>query len=73
MKLWLFKGKEDLPEDDNPWQPGWDEDHGFVVRAEDEEIATTYIRQESAYYGWKYEKYYTVEELLPAGDPGIIV
>lgn len=39
MKLYLIRPNEDLPKDDNPWEPWYDKAFGFVVRAETEQQA----------------------------------
>jgi hypothetical protein len=39
MKLWLLRPIENLPEDNNPWEPWYDKVFGFVIRAETENEA----------------------------------
>jgi len=39
MPLWLLRPREDLPVEDNPWEPWYDKAFGFVVRAKTEAIA----------------------------------
>lgn len=39
MKLWILRPKENLSEQNNPWEPWYDKAFGFVVRAETEEHA----------------------------------
>lgn len=39
MKLWILRPQKGLSNDDNPWNPWWDKNHGLVVRAESEEDA----------------------------------
>ena len=36
MKLWILRPLDNLPGDDNPWEPWYDKAFGFVVRAETE-------------------------------------
>ena len=36
MKLWILKAKEDLPSDDNPWDPWYDKCFAMVIRAKSE-------------------------------------
>lgn len=39
MKLWLLRAREDLPPENDPWEPWYDKAFGFVVQAKDEEAA----------------------------------
>jgi len=36
VKLWLLEKREDLPRDDDPWEPWYDKSAGYVIRAETE-------------------------------------
>jgi hypothetical protein len=36
MTLWLLRPVENLPIDDNPWDPWYDKAFGFVILAETE-------------------------------------
>lgn len=47
MKLWLLKKRSDLPNNDDPWYPEHDKNHGLIVRAETEERARR-IAQDNA-------------------------
>jgi hypothetical protein len=87
MKLWLVKARDDLPKDDNPWDPWYDKNFGFVIRAETAEQARIIaqentsdegrIRASAKEYGdgipWLHEKYSTCEELLSDGQEGLII
>ena len=39
MKLWILEPVDNLPADDNPWNPWFDKSFGFVVRANTENEA----------------------------------
>lgn len=47
MKFWLLRPVENLPDNDDPWNPWYDKVFGFVVRANDEQQARE-IAQENA-------------------------
>ena len=80
MKLWLLRPSEKLSRDDSPWVPWYDKTFGFVVRAETEEKARIIAQsnagmEEYAAGGpvWINEEYSTCIELLPVGEPGMII
>lgn len=83
MKLWLLQARTDLPDNDNPWLNWWDRVHGMVIRAETETQAR---EQGSLCIGnhslggthdltpaWLSPQYSTCEELLPDGEPGVLL
>lgn len=39
MKLWILRPKQNLPKEDNPWEPWFDKAFGFVVCARNEQAA----------------------------------
>jgi hypothetical protein len=79
MKLWLLKPRDNLPENDNPWEP-WDKKAlGFVVRAETEAQARRLAHlhagaeNHSAITPWLEPDYSSCTELAAAGEPGIVM
>ena len=87
MKLWLLKPRENLPEDDNPWNPWYDKAFGFVVRATDRAQARALANKaggdetgptsHSVYRhggdAWLHPKYSTCEELIAEGPEGVVL
>mgnify|MGYP001562935653 CR=1 FL=1 len=74
MKLWLLRPVEGLP--DNPWEPWYDKVFGSVVRAATEQDARNMAREESGVENpdlWKDHHYTTCMELLPDGEPGVLI
>ena len=79
MKLWLLKPMDDLIND--PWKPWFDKMFGFVIRTETAEearqIAQEYAGDEKykndALVPWLDPKFSTCVELLPEGEPGLIL
>jgi hypothetical protein len=76
MKLWLLEPKDDLPFYSNPWDPWYDKAFGFVVRAADEkdarEIAAGFSGDEGS-GPWLNAALTSCAEVLPDGDPGVIL
>ena len=88
MKLWILRPIEDLPDNDNPWEPWYDKSFGFVVRAKTEKEAREYadgnagdenrgkfLSQKTAdtKEPWKDDKYSTCIELTKTGEIGVII
>lgn len=88
MKIWLLRPRQDLKEDDNPWEPWYDKVFGFVVRAETEqdareltnsvdEVGFRFTGDERSLSGdfnpWTDPTYSTCVELTPEGEPEIII
>ena len=80
MKLWLLRPKEDLPDKNNPWEPGFDCCFGFVVRAKTESDARGMVYgntgDEREYKGacpWSNPWLSTCVELTAKGPTGIII
>ena len=88
MKLWLIKAREDLPADDNPWEPWYDKNFGFVVREETEEGAREIAHENAGdenrgvFSGkeisktkepWRDVKYSTCTELNAHGEQGLVL
>ena len=88
MKLWLLRPIQDLPDNDNPWEPWYDKAFGFVVRAKNEKEAREFAHQDAGEENrgeflfkktanttepWKNEKYSTCIELKKDGDAGVII
>ena len=75
MKLWLLRPAKDLPAG-NPWDPWYDKSFGFVVRADTETAARVMARDEAGDEGgasWMDLAKSTCTELLPAGEPGVVI
>lgn len=89
MKLWLLRPVPCLPAADNPWIQDFDRSFGFVVRAETEAEAREFAHADAGpenYSGkfidsefpstngpWKDARYSTCVELLPEGEPGVVM
>ena len=79
MKLWLLRKIEDLNKDDNPWEPWYDTNKGFVIRAETEERArgianhTRGSENSRGFVPWLDSKYSTCKELNISGEEGLII
>ena len=89
MKLWILKARdEDLPRDDNPWEPWYDKNFGLVVRADSEARARQLAQSEAAdekrgaFLGsktsntnapWLDAKYSTCDELTSDGSEGVLL
>ena len=73
MKLWLLKAREDLPEGDNPWEPWYDKNFGFVVRSETEEQARQLAHENDTKQPWLNSKYSQCTELLQDGEAEMIM
>lgn len=88
MMLWLLRPKEDLPEDDNPWDPWFDKVFGFVIRADSEMEARVIAngnagdenyerfsveKASNTTTPWLESKYSTCEQLNQDGQSGMIL
>lgn len=77
MKLWILKPREDLPKEDNPWNPWYDKAFGFIVAAETEKgarrVASECSGTENPGYNhddftncpWEFEEYSSCKILVP--------
>jgi hypothetical protein len=87
-KLWLLRPVENLPDNDNPWDPWYDKVFGFVIRAETEtearniahtnagdETEEIFLNERISYtpQPWKDAKYSTCIELLSEGPVEVII
>lgn len=88
MPLFVLQPQEDLPDDDNPWEPWYDKCFGFVIRAINEKEARK-IAQANAgdekrgeflnkktsntTLPWLDEKYSMCTILLKTGESEIIL
>ena len=89
MNLWLLRPVEDLPDGDNPWEPWYDKNFGFVIRAETEDEARAMatecagderygqfsgpISQQLTITPWLLPKYSTCVAVAAEGDPCVII
>ncbi len=88
MKLWILRPTENLPEGDNPWEPWYDKTFGFVVRAENEQIARQMAHDAGADENrgeflmkpiaktkepWIDARYSTCVELTKDGEAGVVM
>jgi hypothetical protein len=83
MKLWLLRPLDDLPEDDNPWEPWYDKAFGFVVRAETEDEARVIsateggdenrARRSPTGSPWLDPCLSSCIELAPGGEAGVVI
>lgn len=80
MKLWLLKAREQT----NAWKPWYDKAFGFVVRAETEDQARAFAQKEGGdevrdyragkeVPAWTDPNLSTCEELIAAGEPGVVL
>lgn len=67
MKLWLLKAKKEFT--------GYLMNQNLVVRAETEPEARwiANFAERDIYANWPDSEYATCDELLPAGEPGVII
>jgi hypothetical protein len=76
MKLWILKARVDLVGEDDLWEPWYDKNFAFIVRAEDE-LSARIIAGLNAYdetkAAWLCEKYSTCEELKSDGEVGVVM
>ena len=79
MKLWKLIPRDDLPENDDPWEPRDRKAMGFVVRAQDEaqarELAHShaYAENHSTLTPWLDPDYSSCEELPADGVPAVVM
>lgn len=81
MKLWILKPKQSLEKNDNPWEPWYDKNHGFVIRAESENDARKIAHNEAGDENnskfskepWLDSKYSSCDVLLEDGEAGLIM
>jgi hypothetical protein len=88
MKLFILRPVDDLPIDDNPWEPWFDKNFGFVIRSASEEaarqIADANAQNENSatFMGrplsqclrpWLDPRYSTCSELTTDGDVGVVI
>ena len=76
MKLWELRPAPGLDTGNGPWKPWGDQVIGLIVRAETEAKARKFAREEAGgedAYIWLDGKYSTCAELLPDGEPGIVI
>ncbi len=78
--LWLLRPKEDLPENDDPWEPWFDKVFGFVIRADSEMEARVIANgnagdenYEKVSKPWLEAKYSTCEQLSQDGQKKMIL
>ena len=88
MKVYELIPVENLPLNDNPWEPWYDKNFGFIIRGENEkearEIANEnagdenrgeFLREKTANTKtpWLDEKYSTCIEISGNGEKGLIM
>ncbi len=79
MRLWILRPIDELPENDNPWEPWYDKTFGFVIRAENEELARQLAQDNSGdenqgiVIPWLDKRYSSCTKLLQVGEAGIII
>lgn len=88
MNLYLLKAREDLPREDNPWNPWYDKNFSLVVRAENETAARELAHAEGAdenrgtFMGrkvadtegpWLLDKYSTCDVLPVDGAAEVVI
>ena len=88
MKVFILRPKNELPVNDNPWEPWYDKIFGFIIRADNEkearEIANEnagdenigeFLSKKTANTNtpWLDEKYSTCVEISNEGGKGLIM
>lgn len=88
MKVFILRPKNELPVNDNPWEPWYDKSFGFIVRANSEQEARKLADAEAGDENrgeflnrqiaktknpWLDENYTTCEELTGNGEEGVIM
>ncbi len=82
MKLWILKAREDLPDDDNPWEPWYGTIFGLVVRAESEDSARKLAHSNSGPESsntsntnapWLDSKYSSCDKLTSTGEEEVLL
>lgn len=88
MKLYLLRPVDNLPDNDNPWDPWYNKCFGFVVRAKNEPEARQFATEDAGdenrgtFMGakisrtnapWLDPMYSTCVELKKVGDAGVII
>jgi hypothetical protein len=80
MKLWLLRANDGLPKDEDPWEPWYDKNFGFIVRAASEEDARAITSANSrgdemrkAHDAWTNPRYSTCLELTADGEAEVIM
>ena len=87
MKLWILSPVNNLPEDDNPWEPWYDKVFSFVVRAKNEREARQFANNSAGDENWGFvnfkppgaikpwldPKYTVCVELTGKGEAGVII
>jgi hypothetical protein len=73
LKLWLLRP---IDFESAPWKPWYDKCFGVVVRAESEDVARRMAHEEHGYDldgAWLAPQWSTCTELLPEGEPEIVI
>lgn len=88
MKVYILKPKNELPENDNPWEPWYDKCFGFIIRANSEKEAREFADENAGdenreqFFNkknakttnpWLDKNYTTCEELSDNGEEGVIM
>lgn len=75
-KLWILESRGGLKPRQDPWRGYLNQTYCMVIRAETEEdaraIATEHAHSEGG-KAWADHKLSSCKELLPSGEPGIVV
>lgn len=74
-KTWHLKAKEDLPVEDDPWEPWYGKCHAMVIVAPDEETARCLAQTVACEEGpnaWIDSRYSTCEQ-IEVGETHIVV
>jgi len=88
MKVYELRPVENLPINDNPWEPWYNKNFGFIIRADNEKEAREiahknagdenrgeFLREKIANTNmpWLDEKYSTCFEISNEGEKGLIM
>jgi hypothetical protein len=88
MKIYELRPADNLPINDNPWEPWYDKNFGFIIRADNEKEAREIANQNAGEENrgvffnekiantntpWLDEKYSTCIEILNEGEKGLIM
>ena len=88
LKVYELRPVENLPNNDNPWDPWYDKNFGFIIRAENEKEAREIANENAGDENrgeflnsktsdtktpWLDEKYSTCVEISSNGEKGLIM
>ena len=89
MKIWILRPNQNLPEEDNPWNPWFDKCFGMIIQAETETSARhiadangedetrdghdNFTNTNISNHPWLNKRYSTCQELIATEDEKVIL